>query len=454
MNEKEDGIKNQKKPFTHLIPMIGVYLFLYASAYSIHDFVVKEMKEFTNSDNQTLLLHLLIVIKFFIASPIGSYADRNKSHNKILIGALLALSFFLFFKLILQLYFNWIESAAKICLLCMAMIIYYTSIGICFPILESLTLNYIKNINRMDNYSILKVSGSVGHLLSYIPGLVIGSEEGCYIKIKFESKHLKYVFGGIYALVAALILFISGINYKIEDSNNDKIKNEAEQNSKESTFTKIVKLLRSDYLFFILPVILQGFNRATTQVFLRNYHEAVGFSLKEGNRTAILRLILEIFVYLVLGKFKRPEYIYYFFSFCGLVVNVRPLMIYLVDPNDSKAAKSIKFQIAEWAKALFSTFFGYSNIRIAVDIAIPGYETLAQAICLGVYNGLAPVPFVIISLLIFNFTFLNEASEVNEKDNYFKRVRLLFLIDIILGFFGWVISIYLVVKRLRIKNKK
>lgn len=454
MEGNEIESKNQKKPFSRLMPMVGVYLFIYAAAYSIHDFINKDMREFTKSDNKVLLLHLLSIVKFFIGSPVGSYADKNKNHNKILIGALLSFSFILFFKLIFQFYLERFEPAIRLSILCIAMIIYYISLGIVFPLLESLSINYIKNINRMNNYYILKVSGSIGHLLAYIPGLVIGSEEGCWIKTQYQSKHLKYIFGGLYALIAIFILFFSRITYKIMDLKNDKKKNEAEENSKVSILKKIFRLLRSDYLFFILPVILQGYNRATTQTFLRNYQEKVGFSLKDGNKASILRLFIEIFVYLSLGKFKRPEYIYYFFCFCGLVVNIRPFLIYLVVPDDSFDMKRIKFRIAESSKALFSSFFGYSSVRIAEQLSPPGYETLAQSICLGVYNGLSSIPFVTISFFIFNFVYTDESSTVDEETIYFKRLRLLFLIATILGLFGWLISVYLVAKRGCIKNNR
>jgi len=325
--------------------------------------------------------------------------------------------------------------------------------------LDTLGINHLKNNGQSDKFYIVKIFSTFGHMVAYIPGILIGDNSYFKLLKEMEVEGLRNILGALYGIIAIIIVYVSGISYtKKYDSKIDKSRINNHEHSTEfetrPLMKKLKSLLISPYFFFIIAVLSQGINRSTTTALLRVFQKRIGFSLASSNLIAIARLTLEIIVYFTLGRFKNPKYIYYFFSFCVFVANIRPLLIFTANPTDLKTMMRIKFMSAEVAKALFSSFYSFSSVRIAENLAGSDSKTLAQGIATGIYSGFGSVPYVIIGLLVYNIDF-KSAKNIGESSDAFeiRKIKTMLFISVIIGFIGGIVSLILLGRmRSRIKN--
>lgn len=441
----ENKKNNNYKIIKLMIPIILIYFSTYCTVYSVQDFIFSDIKKYSTSDNITLFLYTIYCIKFFNAILVSSYADNKQNHNKLLIFGLLLYGISLFSFFIFSFYLKNVNKIISLIYLICSLIFYFSGLGIIFPMLETLGINYLKNNKLLDYFYLVKIFCSLGHMIAYIPGILIG--KGGYFNLfkKLELDTLRTILGFIYSIITIFIIYFSKINYIIYNSFNKE--KEIKKEIKQSFFKKLINLLSYKYFIFLITIISQGINRASTQALCRVYHKNIGISIKQGSLITCMRLIIEILIFLTLGRFKKKNLIYYFFIFCSFISILKPLLLFLMNKNDSELKKTIKLIIAEISKGIFSSFFNYSSVRIAEDLSKIENKTLSQGICAGVYSGFSSLPFILISFIVYNISW--KISELETLENLLKdilerkKIKIIFFITIILGILGLIASIFL-----------
>lgn len=395
-------------------------MFIYAGIYSVHNF----FKEMVGKKNLTLKqLNFLDIFEFIRipgASLFSFLADKTGRLQEIVIACMLGYS-------ISIVYLFYAPSAIKpegftVGMFLLDAVIKLFNCGI-FPPLEMLVLHETcRRGHSKRAYGIMRISATMGRALGHLSNFLNTSGS-----VAFKINVLVF-----YSLLAVLMLVLS-ICLEHRPSKDEAGR---EEKATEVRFLKNIRvILRSRYSAILLIVISQGLHRTSHTSMQASYLSALGIKELQKRGIFMFRIIPEVVFYLMASYMEDLVGCYWMLSLATLAAFLYMVPYLYLPRNLAPDTYATLYAFAEIFKGIFSCFMGYSCAKLT-KLLIPEY---ARVTAQGMYNS---------SLIGVGSILSGIAGWIMlEKDSGPQAFRLFFMVNMLAGLFGMLLSVFLSLKK-------
>ncbi|ELQ75384.1 Major Facilitator Superfamily (MFS) [Trachipleistophora hominis] len=385
-----------------LLSLFMISFFLYASIYAVHNFMFQIVKETGVIDKKKYcLLQLLYIFKFAGVVIFCNLGDRKGIHRY-----LVAINVVLYSVSILALY-N-LSSIASLRLrkafVILTIVSSYIFISGTFPLLDSLTYNYLEHEGLDVRQSgRVRMGGALGNMFVQV---VCSLLQYCFSRrlrgegTKNRENVINISCNLFFSAGTALIALLFAPNYVL----GKKVIHAPKKAWKvKKIFTDLISLLNPLLVLYTLAVLGQGIDRAGISTFLSKYLENKGIERSYVHVLFFCRCIPEILIYGLSQQIESVLGMNTMFLLSVIISSSRSFFYSSYNFNNSPGTLKAITVIAEIFKGFYSSFFNYCGLRIFRSFATDDTLSLAQGIFNGTYNALSYFTFAFLGYFLVDY---------------------------------------------------
>lgn len=406
---------------SRLLSLFAISFFLYAAIYSVYSFMFQIVEETGVVDKKRFCLLNLFYIFSFVGMMIFSNIGDRKGIHKYIIAVSILLYSFVFIvlynlKYVADLYLRNIFVVLNI-------IAIYILFGGTFPLVDSLTYNYLEHTgsdNRLSGR--IRMGGSFGNMFIQIFCSVIQyfSEKDYTPETQKQRKiFINIGCNVVFSVCTALTCLLFAPKYVLGKKN---IQKEKKSWNLKKFFTDLFTIFTPIVFLYTMAVIGIGIERAAITGFLGKFLENKGFERSFIHILFFCRTVPEVIIYGFSRKVEKLLGMNVMF-FCAIAISGSRTLYYAYSSFNeiSTTVKTVTI-IAEIFKGVHSSFFNYSSLRIFRSFATDDTLSSAQGLFNSVYNALSYVVFALFGYFLLNYETITSKETDGDLRKLFRSI--------------------------------